>query len=509
MFIILIINYLYLYIILRYLCTIDNYNNFDKSSYGLTKFMKNENNYSLCDINVFYFIQKYCKGNCAFVGIWRGGLSIWAKANMNVNNKLYLLDTFEKGFNNDDFKQFYFPTKNEVLKNFQSFYVNTNNVNIIKGDCKYTTKNINDKLNLIYIDVDFYNETMNSLVGLYDLLNVNGVCGIDDYNVNFFDAKKAVDLFFKWHGIKSYNKINEYAIYWIKKKPKLLKNCNINLIYNFFCVYNISSTRWNMTSAHILEMIFNYYNFSEKIINFTQDIQKNIGINKTIFGIKKEINNDNINLEYYFYGWEYKKPGNLDNLFNNSRNVNNFNKIFYKYFNKTISIIKKNCIIYSIDIIDNNVNDLTHLYCYKENEKNILDENSSLINYEYNNKTNELIIESESFTYTTKNTNFEDIIIPALKKLGINNFTQIKFFYKNSKYFAFLNKYIKKKIGIYYHCINIDSFIVFLKIAGFKNDFIEYFNAFKTRLEHLSFEIALDYDINIQSFTRFAFYGSY
>ena len=42
MFIILIINYLYLFIILRYLCTIDNYNNFDKSSYGLTKFMKNE-----------------------------------------------------------------------------------------------------------------------------------------------------------------------------------------------------------------------------------------------------------------------------------------------------------------------------------------------------------------------------------------------------------------------------------------------------------------------------------
>ena len=192
---------------------------------------------------------------------------------MKKNNKLYLFDKFDK-YSTDDIKN-----------NLSKFNVNTNNIvwfeeDLIKNmNFLNETKNIN--LNFIYINLYDYDANVISLVGSYHLLNPNGICGINFYNNSNYDVKKAINLFFKLIDCQEYYKINEFAIYWKKKINKFISN-NENLIYNFFSNYSISNNYNKLSSCSILKIIFNYFNFSVKMTNFTQELQNIIGVNNTI-----------------------------------------------------------------------------------------------------------------------------------------------------------------------------------------------------------------------------------
>lgn len=503
-------------ILLNQLCTLDNYNNL--SIKNLKKFMLDKNTYSLCDKNVFKFVKNNCIGNGVIIGVWKGGLAMWAKANMDKKSKLYLFDTFQNGFKKENkFNEYYFPSIDSVKDNFKKFNIDTNNIYWYEGDVKNTIYELKDKnLKFIYIDVDLYEPTLNSLVGTYHLLETDGICGIDDYNVEFFDCKNAVETFWKWHGIKKYNKINEYAIYWKKEKNKFKSN-NENLIYNFFCVYNESKVASSLSSSSIFEMICNYYQLDKKLIRFTQELQNNIGINNTIWGIKKEKNSKNIGLEYYYYGWQKNNPGEINNLFNNERNIKYINNIYEKYFNKKIildSELEKNTIIYSFDVtndmfINNKCDNKVHMYTHTELDINKkLPANTRLKNYEYDYVKKDIKLESESNTYINKDNNWNFIKSEIEQYNILNKHDIIKKFYENSKYFAIFNKHIKRKIGIYFHCIERNYFIEFLKLADYSPDFIEFFVRYYNYTQNLSFEIAMDYDPIKQDFVRFAFYGS-
>ena len=214
-------------------CTLQNYDNLNK--FNIKEFMKDENNYSLCDKKIFDFVKNNFTGDGVLIGVWKGGLAIWMRKYMNENNYLYLFDTFKDGFKySNKYDEFYYPSIDEVKKNFIKFNVKTTNIIWNKGDIKNTIQNLNKKINFAYIDVDLYEPTLYSLVGTYLNLNVNGICAIDDYGVDFFDAKEAVDVFFKWYNIESFKKINKYAIYFIKKSNNFKTN-DLKIIYNFYC----------------------------------------------------------------------------------------------------------------------------------------------------------------------------------------------------------------------------------------------------------------------------------
>jgi hypothetical protein len=502
-------------------CTISNYDKINLSE--MLDFMNNNDNYSLCDINVFNFMKNNCKGDGIIIGVWKGGLAIWTKYHMDKKSNLYLFDTFEEGFKSQNkFEEYPFFKIKDVKNNFKKFGVSDENTFYIKGDIQNTYKNIYNsaikKVNFVYIDVDLYYPTMYSLVGTHKILKNDGVCAVDDYDFPHFDAKKAVDTFMKWYGIKKYSKINQYAIYW-KKEKQLFDYTEDNLIYNFFAIYNKQDNNIFMSSSDIFEMVLKYYDMNSSLIKFTQSLQKYVGINNTIWGVKKEKNTKYISLEYYFYGWDKYDPGKINDLYNNKCNVNHVNKFFNKYFNKNITFderIKNNTVIYSIDITNDmfntkELNNKVHMYCHKEkNINNKLSYNSGLITYEYDYVNNSIILESESETFKVDENNWENIKDNILEKKYniINHHEKLKKYYINSKYFAILDKHMKKKLGIYFHCININSFIDFLTIGNFEKDFIDYFVFHEYFLQNLSFEIAMDYDPYTHELTKFAFYGS-
>ena len=84
-------------------------------------------------------------------------------------------------------------------------------------------------------------------------------------------------------------------------------------------------------------------------------------------------------------------------------------------------------------------------------------------------------------------------------------------YYKSSEFIGVIEKFTTDEIGIYYHCIDFNNFIHFLRKYGYKNEFIDLVNYNKNRFDSFSFEIAINYKIiegkiiNI----RTAFYGIY
>jgi len=150
------------------------------------------------------------------------------------------------------------------------------------------------------------------------------------------------------------------------------------------------------------------------------------------------------------------------------------------------------------------------MYCHTEKNNDIvLEAESKLKTFEYNNKTKQIILESESSTYTVNKYKWESIN-SILNGIGVYDTTGIiEKFYNNSKFFATFIKHIKKRVGIYFHCISFEYFIEFLQMADFSDVYIQFFKSYELRLSKLSFEIAMDYDTQTKTFTRFAFYGSF
>ena len=173
---------------------------------------------------------KNMEGDIVEVGVWRGGLALYIQfllIQYNINKQLYLYDTYS-GFIKDDnnvnnverrIRDYNVEPHLQFVKNrFRNNNLMKSNLKFIKGDIAITGTIIYpEKISLIYIDVDFYEPTYNTLKLLYPRVVSGGYIFIDDYGVDLFNCKKAVDTYLNENNIKvNLAPVNQFCHYFIK-----------------------------------------------------------------------------------------------------------------------------------------------------------------------------------------------------------------------------------------------------------------------------------------------------
>jgi len=169
-------------------------------------------------------------GDIIEAGVWRGGMAMWIKANLNyygLNKKLFLFDTFSyfppAAFGKDKqidpiIRVLYEnpPTLQEVKDNFKKFGLLDNKIKFIQGEISSNMPLIDiDKIALLRLDLDYYEPTLTMLEKYYWNVSKGGYVVIDDYNNHYLECKNAVDDFRTKYNIENPIVQSNGAVYWV------------------------------------------------------------------------------------------------------------------------------------------------------------------------------------------------------------------------------------------------------------------------------------------------------
>lgn len=156
--------------------------------------LKRMNNLQHCISTIH---QEGVEGDLIETGVWRGGASIFMKANLialkDEKRKIYVCDSFrglpkpdpaitqDKGDTLHTFN-FLAVSKKEVIQNFKKYNVLDSNIVFVEGWFKDTLPQLkNNKFAILRLDGDMYESTMDALSNLYEGLSVGGFVIIDDW----------------------------------------------------------------------------------------------------------------------------------------------------------------------------------------------------------------------------------------------------------------------------------------------------------------------------------------
>lgn len=181
--------------------------------------------------NIEYLIQKIIDnkipGDLLEAGVWKGGASIFMKANLLVhgsNKELYVCDSFE-GLPKPSLEEdagdihhtlkFLAVSRDEVVENFARYGLLDNKIHFVKGWFKDTMPQLKEnRFSLIRADGDMYESTM-PVLNLYDSLSPGGYIIIDDYALS--NCKQAVHDFREQNNITDrIIHIDNMSVYWQK-----------------------------------------------------------------------------------------------------------------------------------------------------------------------------------------------------------------------------------------------------------------------------------------------------
>lgn len=227
--------------------------------------------------------------------------------------------------------------------------------------------------------------------------------------------------------------------------------------------------------------------------SFNQKIIDKVGFNNTIYGIQKNIDSNDIELEYYFYTHSQIWNNNFSNSWNTFRNS------LDEYLDDNLKIddipVKFDIGMFSIDIPKSNekISDLDIYdmkrgggFCYRLNKNGFFNKNQYSFFYNPDDLEKGLAqrnIPSGCLIFGNRSIWFESVCI-SLKK----------------------NKYW----SIYYSMVKIDTLILFLKRLNYPINIINYFTKNKDKLDHLLFDLGYDFNLSQGGFMdilRGGFYG--
>jgi O-methyltransferase len=173
-------------------------------------------------------------GDFIETGVWRGGATIFMKANLNAwgdtTRKVWVADSFE-GLPAPDASRFPADTGDELHKqtglavgletvknNFRRYGVLDDRVEFLVGWFKDTlpVAPLGD-LALMRLDGDMYESTIQAIEVLYPKLSPGGFCIIDDFGSHASQAGQAVHDYRKQHGITDeIVAIDDFGAFWRK-----------------------------------------------------------------------------------------------------------------------------------------------------------------------------------------------------------------------------------------------------------------------------------------------------
>jgi hypothetical protein len=157
-------------------------------------------------------IENKVEGDLVFVGTYRGGGALYIKSlfeELGFKNKCWLFDSFD-GFNpvllNDEENKSinlftnkgkfnHQPTEHSVWELFEKYNL-ANNLEVVKGYIEETVNQVSiEKIAFLHLDLDIFSSTLHALEKFYSKISKNGWVVVDDYYVNLFQCKLAVDRF--------------------------------------------------------------------------------------------------------------------------------------------------------------------------------------------------------------------------------------------------------------------------------------------------------------------------
>lgn len=496
----------------------------------IQQYVNNPENLSLCLKSTFTMVEKCMdyissdniEGDIVEVGVAKGGLGLYMQHLIYQNNystKLYLYDTYtgfieNKHMNKLESKLSKMTVRdqdgNGFLDDVKSLFKENDllqdNVIFVKGDIATTSLNqYPTAISLLYIDVDFYKPTLDTLNNLYHLVSPGGYVFIDDYGVKQFRCNEAVDQFISENNLKiNLKKVNQFCYYF--QKPFNFVRYNqkrFGIFVNFWALHKKQINNYLPSSA-ILNKTFNTYRAPIDIINLTNTVSSVVGTHNTVWSIKNNLDGSPVRWEFYWYG---HKLGPMDKLiqnmngskFINKKGLDNILSALPPKSNKTIELMKEinekhPIFVISSDVIPGNLNNNDAIQVYTYVNKNITDKPWTCYCFSISNGKISPIVDVMK-TYEPTVGNKTEIMIDK--------------YYNVAEYIGVIQKYSKNQIGIYYHCIPIDSFIDFLKEYRYSTDLINFIVNNKERLSNLPFEIAINYSIDNGTYNpvRTAFYG--
>lgn len=179
-------------------------------------------------------IRNDIRGDVVLVGVWRGGLAAYAQALLaehgELDRKLYLADTFcgflpvDDAHPKDKIMLEYFSSldaaqgsKEEITSRLERWGLPVKNIHFLIGDIKETTRNFSTKVSMLLIDVDFYQPTKDALEGIYHMVTPGGCVYVDDYAIEQFECREAVDSFMLEKKLNvDVHPVNKFAVFWDK-----------------------------------------------------------------------------------------------------------------------------------------------------------------------------------------------------------------------------------------------------------------------------------------------------
>ena len=309
-----------------------------------------------------------------------------------------------------------------------------------------------------------------------------------------------------------------FVIYYISKNNKkkhnnFVKKGDYNMQYNLYKIYNKDV---KIPSSQILKWMYDFYKVSDIIYDYTSDVQNEMGINNTIWAMKKIDNK--VNWEYYFYGLNPSGERNTKDLYkyNKRLDINNYyNKIHKKYFPKEdININELNkyenkLIIYSVDVEpkyfkDKKIGNID-VYLHEGSNENI-EMPYKCSCYSLSNKLN---YKGMLNICNMKDKSQRDIILNTVKKYTEN---PDKILLKNWDKIDNINiseKEYSNCISINYFGFDIDTFIMFLNKHNYNKQLIQNVIKNKDNLKTQSFEISEDYNKDSLQIVKTTIYGSF
>jgi hypothetical protein len=132
-------------------------------------------------------------GDFVELGVWRGGVCIYAKAILDVlcqtDRDVLIFDAFEKLPGYGENENFLSVSEDSVRNAFQLYGISTNGVQFYKGLFKDTLTDFrkerissgNKPIAILRIDGNFYDSHQDCLYNLYEFVPIGGVIIFDDF----------------------------------------------------------------------------------------------------------------------------------------------------------------------------------------------------------------------------------------------------------------------------------------------------------------------------------------
>lgn len=248
-----------------------------------------------------------------------------------------------------------------------------------------------------------------------------------------------------------------------------------------------------LRSSNLLFHFFDILNHGKPYDDIVKRIQNGIGLNKTVWGIKKLA--DQYAYEFYFYNsdWEKKnRPKHITDLLNIIQSIYPSHIIMnenFPYF------------MFSLDIFPGFYQQRVaglHVYLgnfsYFFNETGMKMENHYAF-YNPNTKAQQIALDVfQSAFIDFSKLEIQEILIPELS---------------DCKRICRAHK--ASNDGIYFSGINIDQFIFFLKKFDYPLPIISFIEENKAQLDHLQFDVGFDYKMQDEKikYLKSGYYGTF